>query len=101
MLSVFLLRAAPRGSAEETTAKLVLYAIGSVCFLFACATLSKRLHDFDFNGWWSVPILLLGGLAEWFLESSWPGFLLVVALACVPGSKAANQFGEVPGAPLS
>ncbi len=55
-----------------------------VCF---CLLKIKRLHDFDFSGWWMLLFLVpfLGGL--------W-GFLIF----CIPGTMGDNRYGPQPPA---
>jgi uncharacterized membrane protein YhaH (DUF805 family) len=64
-------------------AAIMLYAV--VTFWISFALVIKRLHDYDYNGWWSllnlIPLVnLIFGL-----------FLLFY-----PGTKGSNRFGPPP-----
>ena len=53
-----------------------------LCFLIYIFLVIKRLHDFNFSGWWCV---LFG----------WP--LINIVLCIIPGTKGVNQFGKPLG----
>lgn len=53
-----------------------------LCFLIYVFLVIKRLHDFNFSGWWC---LLFG----------WP--LINIVLCIIPGTKGVNQFGKPLG----
>lgn len=41
----------------------------------------RRLHDFDYNGWWALTVLMP---------------LVTLLFLCIPGSKGSNRFGPPP-----
>ena len=76
------------------------------------AILIKRLHDFNWSGWWTLPAVVIGLLqsaAVPAMESSIPGernvawifFVLVMGIVVFVGSRAgspsANRFGPPHG----
>lgn len=94
-------------------------AADTVLFLPLFALLSRRMHDLDRSGWWSlfavvvmartVGLKALGlaglssardGIESTFEPLNWilvPGFLIVVIAAVfVRGTRGANRFGEPP-----
>jgi uncharacterized membrane protein YhaH (DUF805 family) len=65
------------------------FGVGSECLfvLFGLylqlTNIVKRLHDFNFSGWWYIPFLLL-----WFVFG-----VGVFLLALIPGTSGENKFG--------
>lgn len=113
----FVLNLAARLALEDEAEGWARFAVDTVLFLPVFALLARRLHDIGRSGWWSLfavavmvrtaalKALGLAGLADtrdWiestFEPLNWilvPGFLaLVIAAAFLPGTKAANRFGE-------
>ena len=63
----------------------ILFVVGAINLLFLQI---RRLHDFDYRGWW----LLLGGIPLL-------GQLLTLAIFFIPGSTSSNRFGNPPPKP--
>ena len=88
-------------------------AVVSVSFLlfvpfcvFVASVCVRRVHDFDFSGWWVLllfPFYIIGGLALTFVVKEFSismsnalifsGFLFIGVL---PGNKESNRFGLPP-----
>lgn len=61
------------------------------------AITSRRLHDLNLSGMLVLPYFVVSGLAG-KIEGLWViGLLATLALLLLPGNKAANQYGDVPG----
>lgn len=50
----------------------------------------KRLHDFNYRGWWVVPCLVVQTVIDMYFIP----LAAVIALALIPGSKNKNHFGH-------
>ena len=104
--------------AENFSALVLLFpnlhsAVVSVSFLlfvpfcvFVASVCVRRVHDFDFSGWWVLllfPFYIIGGLALTFVVKEFSismsnalifsGFLFIGVL---PGNKESNRFGLPP-----
>lgn len=71
--------------------------------VIACASLrnmaitARRLHDLNVSGMLVWPYLIVSGLAG-KIEGLWViGLLAFLVMVLLPGNKAANQYGDVPG----
>jgi uncharacterized membrane protein YhaH (DUF805 family) len=59
-----------------------------VNFVWMLLVYTGRLHDVGYSGWWSILVMFTSLLG-------------LIALAAWPGSKDANNYGEVPPASIS
>ena len=60
----------------------------------------RRLHDFNFNGWWFLIISLFDIWTNDFFNNITGGFIIAniphFILGIVKGTPAANKYGEPP-----
>lgn len=49
----------------------------------------RRLHDINASGFYSIPLMVVQSLGI-------IGFVGIIILACIPGTKGANKYGEQP-----
>lgn len=85
---------------------LIFLIILFVCIYFLMITIIKRLHDFNFSGWWSALYCILNGLSSpvFISHYNFPpiiqticnlvNFFLFIILIFMPGSIGTNRFGE-------
>ena len=53
----------------------------AILFLYATLLKVRRLHDLDFSGWWLIVMMP-------------SGFILMIALSIIIGTKGKNRYGE-------
>lgn len=64
---------------------LVLFAL--IVYWFSIVI--RRLHDINASGFYSIPLMVVQSLGI-------IGFVGIIILACIPGTKGANKYGEQP-----
>ena len=73
---------------RPSTGRLVLFTLGMLAVAFVSVRLSVlRCHDCNRSGWWSVLVLV-----------PYAGLVVSLLLSLMPGSAAANDYGEPPEA---
>lgn len=81
------------------TACLILFLVFGAMPPFVTITV-RRLHDFNFNGWWFLIISLFDIWTNDFFNNITGGFIIAniphFILGIVKGTPAANKYGEPP-----
>ena len=67
---------------------LIIAALGGILIVVSCCLTIRRLHDFNFSGWWLVVFFALSVMSAYVLY-------------LIPGSKNKNRFGEPEDKPHS
>ena len=85
---------------EMPAAVMFMFAVGVILVAILCAVLAipvsvRRLHDFDFSGWWYLAFFLPSFIPDAPIRSV-ASIALLLILGGIDGTCGSNRFGPDP-----